>query len=167
MPAYPSSPRQPPTHLRSPQAELISSAPDVLYSSCHATDILCSQHDLHIGDLSSELPQQLPQVFIHAGDSISIPEFFAKPWEEKKRWITELTLARSRSACFRCLQKVTEERECGRITGSPWTSSFTKTLKTMTPFTSHRRSVGIIQSNQPPEPKEGHLSGILVEQPGN
>lgn len=68
--------------------------------------------------------------------------------------MVELTLARSKSACFRCLQKVTEERECGRITGSPWTSSFTKTLRTITPFTSHKRSVGIIQSNQPPEPKE-------------
>ena len=78
--------------------------------------------------------------------------------EEGGRWTAGLTLARSRSACFRCLQKVTEERECGRITGSPWTSSFTKTLRTITPFTSHKRIVGIIQSNQPPEPKEEHLS---------
>lgn len=78
--------------------------------------------------------------------------------EEGERQAAGLTRARSRSACFRCLQKVTEERECGRITGSPWTSSFTKTLRTITPFTSHKRSVGIIQSNQPAEPKEERLS---------
>lgn len=79
--------------------------------------------------------------------------------------MAELTLARSRSACFRCLQKVTEERECGRITGSPCTSSFTKTLRTITPFTSHKRSVGIIQSNQPTEPKEQCPSGCMRKGP--
>lgn len=79
--------------------------------------------------------------------------------------MAELTLARSRSACFRCLQKVTEERECGRITGSPCTSSFKKTLRTITPFTSHKRSVGIIQSNQPTEPKERCPSGCMRKGP--
>lgn len=62
---------------------------------------------------------------------------------------TKLTLARSRSACLRCLQNRTEEPECGRVTGSPYTSRRMRTPDTRTPFSSHTRMVGSIQSIQP------------------
>lgn len=64
---------------------------------------------------------------------------------------TKLTLARSRSACLRCLQNRTEEPECGRVTGSPYTSRRMRTPDTRTPFSSHTRMVGSIQSIQPHE----------------
>lgn len=64
---------------------------------------------------------------------------------------TKLTLARSRSACLRCLQNRTEEPECGRVTGSPYTSRRMRTPDTRMPFSSHTRMVGSIQSIQPHE----------------
>uniref|UniRef100_A0A2D4NPK4 Uncharacterized protein n=1 Tax=Micrurus surinamensis TaxID=129470 RepID=A0A2D4NPK4_MICSU len=72
-------------------------------------------------------------------------------------------LAKSRSACFRCRQKVTEERECSRVTGSPCTNSFMNTLKIMTPFTSHKIKVGIIQPNQPPD--SDFIACIFLSEP--
>lgn len=106
---------------------------------------------------AGSLPPLGPLEYFYAlGYRTHAAELRTEPGGGWGKGAAELTRARSRSACFRCLQKVTEERECGRITGSPWTSSFTKTLRTITPFTSHKSSVGTIQSNQPPEPKEEH-----------
>ncbi len=59
------------------------------------------------------------------------------------------TLARSRSACLRCLQKRTDDSEWGLVTGSPYTSRRIKTPATRTPFISHTRRVGNIQSIHP------------------
>ncbi|KAG8138074.1 hypothetical protein E2320_003999, partial [Naja naja] len=73
----------------------------------------------------------------------------ARPRAERQ--ICKFDAAAAKSACFRCRQKVTEERECSRVTGSPCTNSFMNTLKIMTPFTSHKIKVGIIQPNQPPD----------------
>lgn len=61
------------------------------------------------------------------------------------------TLARSRSACLRCLQNKTEDPECGLVTGSPYTKSRIRTPDTRTPFRSHTSIVGSIQSIQPHE----------------
>lgn len=74
-----------------------------------------------------------------------------------------LTLARSRSACLRCLQNRTEDSECGLVTGSPYTNSLIRTPATRTPFSSHTNRVGSIQSIQPHESAAEYTHSISAD----
>lgn len=78
--------------------------------------------------------------------------------------VKEHTLARSRSACLRCLQNKTEDPECGLVTGSPYTSSRIRTPDTRIPFSSHTSIVGSIQSIQPHESaaENTHLFNVII-----
>lgn len=67
------------------------------------------------------------------------------------QFVQKRTLAKSRSACLRCLQNNTEDPEWGLVTGSPYTNSRIRTPDTRTPFKSHTSRVGSIQSIQPHE----------------
>lgn len=93
----------------------------------------------------------------------NLPESIGVSDGEQRVWLSDYlissapslkqkrTLAKSRSACLRCLQNNTEDPECGLVTGSPYTNNRIRTPDTRTPFNSHTSIVGSIQSIQPHE----------------